>query len=168
MSETGGIDWLVVGGAAMWAILVAVIGQVLTVIDEWYFSLKKPGWKPPDWTFGVIWTTIFILGSIALYRGWTLAPDAASQWLLAGLFVVNGVLNIAWNILFFSWKRPDWALVETYFLIASVLTPIFYLMQIDTLAALLLIPYALWVSVACYLTYEIVQLNGPFEGVQNN
>lgn len=157
---------MVVTGAVIWAVVVAFIGSSLTVIDEWYFGLKKPGWKPPDWTFGVIWTSIFIMSGTALYRGWVLAPDTSFQWVLAGLFVINGLLNIAWNILFFRWKRPDWALPETFALIASVLAPALYLWQVDTLAALLMLPYAIWVSIACYLTYEIVRMNPSFGTAQ--
>lgn len=164
MEAVAEFNWPVAAFAALWAIVIAVVGTRLTVIDEWYFSLKKPGWKPPDWSFGLIWTTVFILSGTALYRGWMLAPDSSVQWTIAILFVINGILNIGWNLLFFSMKRPDWALWETYGLIASVVIPALYLLQFDWIAAALLVPYALWVSIACYLTYEIVNMNQPFQG----
>ena len=110
MTEAAGLNWIVVAGAVLWAVIVAVVGSRLTIIDAWYFNLEKPGWKPPDWAFGVIWTAVFICAGIALYRGWTLAPDGVSKAILAGLFVFNGACNIAWNVLFFTWRRPDWAL----------------------------------------------------------
>lgn len=156
------LNLLVAGTAALWAVVIAMVGGRLTVIDHWYHNLKKPGWKPPDWAFGMIWTAVFIMSATALYRGWVFAPDQSTQFLIVLLFVINGVLNIAWNILFFTWRRPDWALPETYLLIASIILPALVIGGFDVLGALLLVPYALWVSIACYLTYEIVALNRPF------
>jgi len=158
------LDLVVAAMAALWAIAIAMVGSRLTVIDDWYHALKKPGWKPSDWAFGVIWTVVFIFSATALYRAWMFAPDGVTQAIVVLMFVLNGALNIGWNVLFFVWRRPDWALPENYLLIASVVVPALFIARFDGLAALLLVPYALWVSIACYLTYEIVTLNRPFYG----
>ena len=50
---------------AAWLIGTSVLGGLATEIGPWYFSLKQPSWKPPDWAFGVIWTIIFILSAMA-------------------------------------------------------------------------------------------------------
>ena len=49
--------------AATAAIAVAGLGALMTDIGPWYQQLKQPPWKPPDWAFGPIWTTIFALAA---------------------------------------------------------------------------------------------------------
>ena len=46
--------------------LTATIGGSFTVLDEWYYSLEQPGWKPDDLVFPVVWTTIFFLCAISV------------------------------------------------------------------------------------------------------
>jgi tryptophan-rich sensory protein len=143
--------------AAGWTI-VAVAGGLLTDLGPWYRGLKVPAWKPPDWAFGPVWTTIFLLAAIAGALGWRDASPSARTGLVA-LFVVNGVLNIAWSGLFFKLQRPDWALVEVVLLWVSIAALIARLWPINSLAALLLVPYLVWVSLASALTAAIVRLN---------
>ncbi len=69
---------------------------------------------------------------------------------------------MGWSPLFFTLRRPDWALAEIPLLWLSILALIVGLAPISTLAALLLAPYLVWVSVAAALNLEIVRLNGPF------
>ena len=62
--------------AAVTAVIVAVAGGLLTDIGPWYRALKFPAWKPPDWAFGPIWTTIFTLAAISAAMSWrAAAPD---------------------------------------------------------------------------------------------
>ncbi len=92
----------------------------MTDLGPWYYSLREPAWKPPDWLFGPAWTLIFALAAMAGVIGWRSAPTARDRvWLLA-LFVVNINLNILWSGLFFRLQRPDYALVEVGFLWLSI------------------------------------------------
>lgn len=45
--------------AAFAVIVVASVGGALTRLDEWYFALRQPSFKPPDWVFGPAWTLLF-------------------------------------------------------------------------------------------------------------
>jgi tryptophan-rich sensory protein len=69
---------------------------------------------------------------------------------------------VLWSLLFFKMQRPDYALTEVAFLWLTVLALIVYLWPISKQASILLWPYLIWVSIASFLTYEIVKLNGPF------
>ncbi|WP_315760721.1 TspO/MBR family protein [Sphingomonas sp. Y38-1Y] len=80
------------------------------------------------------------------------------------LFAVNALCHAAWSPLFFRMRRPDWALVEVVFLWASLVALVVGLWPISTFAALLILPYLAWVSVAAFLNRAIVRLNGPFAG----
>ncbi len=150
--------------AVVWGILVAGVGAFLTDISPWYHSLRRPSWQPPDWLFGPAWTVILALASLSLFLGLRHAQDRESRWLIGGLFVLNGVLNILWSPLFFKLRRPDWALGEVPLLWLSILAPIVLLTPISRTAGLLLVPYLAWVSFAAVLNLTIVRLNHPFGG----
>ncbi len=150
--------------AVLWGILVAGVGAFLTDISPWYHSLRRPSWQPPDWLFGPAWTVILALASLSLFLGLRHAQDRESSWLIGGLFVLNGVLNILWSPLFFKLRRPDWALGEVPLLWLSILAPIVLLTPISRIASLLLVPYLAWVSFAAVLNLTIVRLNHPFGG----
>lgn len=158
-----GVPWvapvIVAAGAA---VLVAAAGTTITELGPWYRSLKQPDWSPPDWAFGVMWTTIFLLAAISAVQGWRKAPTQDDASAMVGLFAFNGFLNLLWSFLFFKMQRPDWALIEVGFLWLSIAALIVVLRRYSSLAAVLLVPYLIWVSVAAALNYSVVQLNAPF------
>ena len=154
--------WNPVFVAAAAALFVAMLGGLMTDLGPWYAALKQPPWKPPDWAFGPIWTTIFALAAAAGVIGWRRAPTRADRDLLLGLFAVNGFLNVFWSLLFFRLHRPDWALLEVPFLWLSVLALIVVLARYARVAAWLLAPYLVWVTIAAALNGQTVRLNGLF------
>lgn len=150
------------GVASAVAIVVAIGGAVLTEIGPWYESLRKPSWKPPDWAFGPVWTTIFVLTVIAAALAWVAAEGTGARPLIFWALTINAVLNIAWSAIFFKMRRPDWALREVALLWLSILGLIAALGSVSALAGILLVPYLVWVSIASFLNLRIVQMNGPF------
>ncbi len=148
--------------AAVAATLTAIMGATITDIGPWYRGLQQPEWAPPDFAFGIIWTLIFSLCAMAGATAWRAAPDQKTVEAMIGMFALNGFLNILWSLLFFRLYRPDWALIEVAFLWTSVLVLTLSIRRYSTTAALLLLPYLLWVTIAALLNYQVVQLNGPF------
>ena len=144
------------------ALAVAVIGGLLTDLSPWYFELRQPPWKPPDWAFGPIWGVILTLWAISAALSWRAAPTAALRRDVVLAFSVSGVLNIAWSALFFTFRRPDWALVEAGLLNLSIAFLIYLTWRLDRRASLLLVPYMVWVIVAFALNWRVVDLNQPF------
>lgn len=151
--------WQVPAAAVLWAVVVAVGGGLLTEIGPWYRRLRKPSWQPPDWAFGPAWTLIFLLSAAAAVLAWNGAPDVAARWRVVAVYVVNGVLNVGWSLLFFRLRRPDLALVEVLALWLSILAMVIGLAPLSGLAALLLAPYLAWVTFAAALNRAIVRLN---------
>lgn len=148
--------------AALAALLVAALGATMTELGPWYVSLRQPGWKPPDVLFGPIWTVMFALIALSGATAWHAAPRvAAREWLLVA-FATNGFLNVAWSLIFFRLRRPDWALAEVALLWLSIVVMIALTRRYSPRAALLLVPYLIWVTLAAALNYEVVRLNGPF------
>lgn len=156
--------WKPVVVAALAAIALAVLGGLSTDIGPWYRSLRQPAWKPPDAWFGPIWTTIYALAAIAAVLGWRRARNAHEREWMLGFFAANAFFNVLWSLLFFRLRRPDWALAEVVLLWLSIVVLIVWLWRFSKPSAWLLTPYLAWVSLASYLNYEVVRLNGPFNG----
>lgn len=159
MAKAWTIPVAVAAGAAS---LVAVLGGTMTDLGPWYAGLEQPDWAPPRAAFGIIWTTIFALIALAAVTAWRSASDNRARDAIVGLFAFNGFLNILWSFLFFRLQRPDWALMEVGVLWLSILALVLMCTRHARLAAIMLLPYFAWVTVAAALNYEVVQLNGPF------
>ncbi len=150
--------------AAFAVIVVASVGGALTRLDEWYFALRQPSFKPPDWVFGPAWTLLFFLiawsAVIAWRAGGQRLPSPRGRMLM--WFGLNALANTGWSLLYFFLRRPDWALAEVVLLWGSIVILILHLRPYAPKAALLLLPYLAWVSFAAVLNFEAVRLNAPF------
>lgn len=141
--------------------LAGIIGSLATSssINNWYVTLNKPFFNPPNWLFGPVWLTLYTLMGISLYLVWIKAKKGDRVPRPVLLFLVHLVLNALWSIVFFGMKNLGLAIV----VIASLLALIIYLInmfyKIDTRSAYLLIPYALWVSFATVLNISLWILN---------
>lgn len=138
------------------------MGGAASPIGPWYRGLAKPWFNPPDLAFPVAWTIIYAAVALAGAVAWRAAPRGARRDALVGLFALSGLLNVLWSLLFFTLRRPDWALAEVVGLWASTIVLIVWCARFSRSAAWLLVPYAAWVSFAAYLNFVLVRLNGPF------
>ncbi len=148
--------------AVVYTILVAGMGGFLTKLGPWYYALRYPSWKPPDWLFGPAWTVILGLACTSSIIAWNTLPDSAVKWLVNILFVTNGLLNMLWSLLYFRLERPDLAVIEVSALQLTNLGLIALLAPYSVEAALCMVPYAVWVGFAGFLNLTVVRLNGPF------
>ncbi len=138
---------------------VAGLGMWATDLGPWYQSLRQPAFKPPDAWFGPAWTLIYTLTAIAAVRAWRASHLPSRRRTLLAAFVANGALAVGWSWLFFRTRRPDWALVEVVALWLSIVLLIVLAARSDTPAALLLVPYAVWVAFAAAVNLGVVLLN---------
>lgn len=134
---------------------------MLTDLGPWYYALAFPRWKPPDWLFGPVWTTIYALTAASFVVAWRCAP-AGRRAPIAWMFLANAVLNVTWSGLFFAMKRPDLALVEVAILWASIVGMMLVVRPWSRVGWILLVPYLAWVTFASALNASIVMRNGPF------
>ena len=146
----------------VWGLSIAILGGLATDLGPWYHALKEPFWKPPDFLFGPIWSTIFILSGIAWVGVKHLTSDVVILSRLNVFFWLNALLNLLWSILYFRFQRPDWSLYEAVFLWLSVLAIFLTIRKISTKYSLYILPYLVWVSIAIVLNWDTVRLNGPF------
>lgn len=139
--------------------LGSVAGLVTSeAIPEWYASLNRPFFSPPNWLFGPVWTGIYILLGVSLFLVWKQVPGTERNRALF-FFAVQMVLNFAWTFIFFYFKNLQLALIEIVFLWVSILVMILWFYKVKPWAAYLNIPYILWVTFATFLTAGYYYLN---------
>lgn len=126
---------------------------------QWYETLNKPSWQPPNWAFPVVWTALYLLNAIAGWMVWTTSGFDGLGGFAMIVYVVSLALNAAWSWLFFGKKNMTMAFWEAIALWLSVALQILLFLQIDTLAGLMLLPYLCWVSVAVFLNKTLIKLN---------
>lgn len=142
-------------------LLVLGLGRWLTMqgIGWYHEDLLLPALTPPDWAFSLVWTIIGTLTAISLLIVWNKCTKNAYIWIIMGLFGANGTLNILWSYFFFYKKNTYAAFLDAQFIFLSIAFLIAFLWRCSRLAALLLVPYALWVLFALYLNYEVWLIN---------
>ena len=113
---------------------------------------------PPNWIFGPMWTTLYILMGCAIGRIWHLpASSLRSSAIL--FFIIQFILNLAWTPVFFGMHRLGFALIVILTLVFLIIVTIRLFLRLDKLAGTMMIPYLLWVSFASFLNYTIWTLN---------
>jgi translocator protein len=137
-----------------------VIGSVWTRKGlGWFDSLHKPSFTPPGYLIGVIWTILFALMGISLFLVIEQGTNGRTVTVPLMVFAVQLVLNILWNYFFFARRSPRLGLMEIALLWASIAITIVVFWDVSTSAALLLLPYIAWVSIAAALNASIWSLN---------
>lgn len=128
-------------------------------ISDWYPSLNKPWFNPPDWIFGPVWTVLYILMGISAGIVWN--KGFYHKWVKIALyhFAFQLLLNGFWSLLFFGLKEPFLALLDIIALFVILLFTIKWFKVVNETAAYLLIPYAVWVLFEAVLNFEIWRLN---------
>ncbi len=142
--------------------IAGAIGSLFTfqAIPTWYATIIKPELAPPNWVFGPVWTTLFLLMGLASYLVWKRGWERRDVKIALSVYVVQLALNTIWSILFFGIPSPQLAFYEIVLLWLSIATNIVLFYRISKAAGLMLVPYIAWVSFAGYLNYSIWMLNG--------
>ena len=147
----GLLGWLLAAFAA------GAVGAVASVdAASFYAQLSKPSWAPPAWVFGPVWSTLYALMGVAAWLVWR---SPGSNKIALGLFGAQLGANALWSWLFFAWHRGALAALEVLVLLALILATIVAFSRTSRLAALLLVPYLLWVSFASVLTWTVWRSN---------
>ena len=164
--------------------LAGAIGSFFTTssIGSWYKNLNKPSFNPPNWIFAPTWTAIFVLMGISLYLVWSKKWEVKNKinyksvnvqnrwsqnfltgpWQKANIILIFGtqlILNILGSVIFFGAHSAGTAFFELIMLWFAIIFTIVNFYRVSRVAALLLLPYILWVSFALVLNYSIWVLN---------
>lgn len=130
-----------------------------TGYSDWYLQLKKPGFTPPDWLFVPVGVVLYVMMGIAAGIVWS--KGFYHKWVQTALYFFGFQLLLSggWYLIFFGLQEPLWALVEIAVLFVMLVITIRWFKIINSTAAYLLVPYAIWVLFAAGLNFEIWRIN---------
>ena len=143
-------------GAGLAGLLVTDTGN-----SAWYRSLKKPAFNPPPYLFGPVWTALYAMMGVSAFLVWRKRKDSAAARPALAFFALQLALNAIWTPVFFGLKSVGGALAVILALWAAIVVTIDRFRRVSVVAAVLLIPYLLWVSFASVLNGSIFALNRP-------
>jgi benzodiazapine receptor len=131
---------------------------VATSVGTWYAELVKPSFNPPNKVFGPVWTVLYVLMGVAAWRVWRAADRETAQGPLS-MFALQLALNLGWSVAFFGLERIGPSVAVILVLEVAIVATALAFRSIDRIAALLLVPYVLWVAFAAVLNIAIWRLN---------
>ncbi len=137
--------------------IASAIGGFTTTLfkEPWYSEIILPSFNPPSWVFAPVWTSLYVLMSIAIWKFWINSFDLK----VLKLYFIHLFFNGTWSIIFFGFHQIEIALIN----LAIILIFIIILMKIyikkNKLSFLIMVPYFLWSSYAFILNTAIAILN---------
>lgn len=147
--------------AVIICLTAGAIGSFFTApyLPTWYASINKPPINPPNWVFGPVWTTLYILMGIAVAIIWEEKNEKKQRKKGLILFSIQLILNVLWSIVFFTFQSPVGACIFVVALWIFIFLSMRAFLPISKRAAYLLLPYLAWVSFASILNFSIAWLN---------
>ena len=127
-------------------------------VPEWYETLNRPSFNPPNWLFGPVWTILYILMGISLFLIWKQSANKERNLAIV-VFLLQLALNFAWSFIFFSFNMIGFALIEIILLWISIIVMLVLFYRIKPMAAYINIPYLIWVTFATILNASYYLLN---------
>jgi len=140
---------------------IAVTASLFTIsqIPVWYSTLNKPWFNPPNWLFGPVWVTLYLMIAVAAYLVWKRRNKSDVYKTTRNVYIIQLVLNFSWSAVFFGMHQVLGALLVIALLWISIVICIYNFNKFSKVAAWLLVPYLLWVSFASVLNLYIYLLN---------
>ena len=139
---------------------VPAAAGVLFKPGDWYRSLDKPPWTPPDKLFPIIWLVLYLLMSLAAAR----VSERPDNDLALGLWSLQITVSTLWSATFFGLRRVRAGAVVVAVLWAAVLATTLAFMTIDRLSAVMMLPYLAWGTFALALNLSVLKRNPSTQG----
>jgi len=127
-------------------------------MNEWYSTIQRPRFTPPDWVFGPVWTILYVMIAISIFL-FLKKYKREHGYGIYVLIVFHLVSNFLWTSIFFGLKAPGLALIDILFLDISLVTIVFCFWRTYKLSSILLWPYLVWTLFATYLNASFYILN---------
>ena len=134
------------------------IGGFATVSfkEPWYSQLVKSDLNPPDWVFAPVWTTLYLMMTLAIWFFWhSKNRDMSTIY----IYFIHIVFNTTWSIVFFGLHKIFLALIVLLILIFLIIILILRFKRVNLVSYYLMIPYLLWITYALFLNLNLLILN---------
>ena len=134
------------------------IGGLVTYTfkEPWYSELTKSNFNPPDWIFAPVWTTLYLMMTLAIWFFW---HSKNREMNTIYIYFIHIVFNTTWSVVFFGFHNIFLALVNLIILILLIIILILRFGRVNKVSSYLMIPYLLWSSFALFLNYSLLVLN---------
>ena len=134
------------------------IGGMATISfkEPWYSELIKSNYNPPDWIFAPVWTTLYLMMTLAIWFFWhSNKRDMNTVY----IYFIHIVFNTTWSIVFFGLHQILLALIVLLILIFLIIILIIRFKSVNLVSYYLMIPYLLWTFYALFLNFNLMILN---------
>lgn len=122
-----------------------------------YSEMIQPPLSPPAWLFPVVWTILYILMGISAYLVYI--SDDEKKYIGLTIYAIQLIFNFLWSIIYFNLENVLFAFIWLVILWILIILMIKSFYSVNKTAALLQIPYLLWVTFAGYLNLALYILN---------
>ena len=136
----------------------SVVGGSVTISfkEPWYSSLIKSNFNPPDWVFAPVWTILYLMMTIAIWKFWhSKNRDMNTIY----IYFIHIIINTTWSIIFFAFHNLFMAFIVLIILIILIVLLIVRFRRVNMLSYYLMIPYLLWCFYALFLNLNLLILN---------
>ena len=136
----------------------SVIGSIATIEfkEPWYSLLIKPSFNPPGWVFAPVWSTLYLVMTIAIWSFWhSKNKDMNTVY----IYFIHIVFNTTWSVVFFVFYKMVLALAVLIFLIFLIIVLMMRFKRVNMLSFYIMIPYLLWCCFALILNFNLILIN---------
>ena len=136
----------------------SIIGSIATIEfkEPWYSLLSKPTFNPPSWIFAPVWTTLYLMMTIAVWNFWhSKNRDMNTVY----IYFIHLIFNTTWSIVFFVFHKLILALIVLFILISLIIVLLFRFRRVNLVSFYMMIPYLLWCCFALILNLNLILLN---------
>ena len=124
--------------------------------EPWYSQLTKSNFNPPDWIFAPVWTTLYLMMTVAVWLFWhSKNKDINTIY----IYFIHILFNTTWSVVFFVFHNISLALINLMILLFLIVVLLLRFKRGKMLSAYLMIPYLLWCGFALILNTNLILLN---------
>ena len=136
----------------------SLIGGLATINfkEPWYSLLNKPVFNPPDWIFAPVWTTLYLMMTVAVWIFWHTKNENINT---VYIYFIHLIFNTTWSVVFFVFHNMFLALIVLIILIALIINLILRFKRVNMFSVYLMIPYLLWCCFALILNTSLIIIN---------
>ena len=134
------------------------VGGLVTINfkEPWYSELIRSNFTPPDWVFAPVWTTLYLMMTLAIWFFW---HSKNRDFKTVYIYLIHIFFNTTWSVVFFGFHNISLALINLIILIFLIIILILRFKSVNNVSSYLMIPYLLWTSYALFLNIDLLILN---------
>ena len=134
------------------------VGGLVTINfkEPWYSELVRSNFTPPDWVFAPVWTTLYLMMTLAIWFFW---HSKNRDFKTVYIYLIHIFFNTTWSVIFFGFHNISLALINLIILIFLIIILILRFKSVNNVSSYLMIPYLLWTSYALFLNIDLLILN---------